>query len=105
IPLDPNSTINVSLHSINTTEKTQLRELWVNFWYRDPDEVTEPAAEMFQTGGLAGTTFSIQPHQDTMLGPFKCTIQGDARMLWMYGHRHANNVRFSTWRNRGSQRD
>jgi hypothetical protein len=105
IPLDPNSTINVSLHSINTTEKTQLREMWVNFWYRDPSEVTEPAEEMFQTGGIAGTTFSIQARQDKVLGPFKCTVQGDGRMLWMYGHRHANNVRFSTWRNRGSKRD
>ena len=105
IPLDPHTAINVSLHSINTSEETQLREIWVNFWYRDPSEVTDPAAEMFQTGGLAGTTFSIQPHQDTVLGPFKCTIQGDGRMLWMYGHRHANNVRFSTWRKRGSQRD
>jgi hypothetical protein len=105
LPLEPNSTINVSLHSINTTEQTELRELWVNFWYRDASEVTEPAEEMFQTGGIAGTTFAIQPHQDTVLGPYKCTIQNDGRMLWMYGHRHANNVRFSTWRNRGSQRD
>jgi hypothetical protein len=27
------------------------------------------------------------------------------RMLWFYGHRHANNTRFSTWRVRGGQRD
>jgi hypothetical protein len=26
-------------------------------------------------------------------------------MLWMYGHRHANNVRFSAWRVRGGQKD
>ena len=26
-------------------------------------------------------------------------------MLWFYGHRHANNQRFSAWRVRGGQRD
>ena len=26
-------------------------------------------------------------------------------MLWFYGHRHANNKRFSAWRVRGTQRD
>ena len=50
-------------------------------------------------------TFQIQPGADTILGPFSCDITGNGRMLWMYGHRHANNVRFSTWRVRGAQRD
>jgi hypothetical protein len=26
-------------------------------------------------------------------------------MLWLYGHRHANNDSFSVWRVRGAQRD
>jgi hypothetical protein len=102
IPLEANATINVNLHSINVTDKPMLRELWINFWYRDSSEVTEQVEQMFQTGS---TTFAVQPRQDTVLGPFKCTISGEGRMLWFYGHRHANNVRFSAWRNRGSQRD
>lgn len=102
IPLAPKSNINVSLHSINTTDKPQLREIWVNFWYRDAAEVTEPVEEMFQTGSV---TFAVQPGEDTVLGPFRCTLDGTGRMLWMYGHRHANNVRFSTWRVRGGKRD
>jgi hypothetical protein len=102
IPLDANSPIDVSLHSINTSDKTELREIWVNFWYRDPSLVTEPTEEMFQTGD---PTFSIAPHQDTILGPYTCAVQGTGRMLWFYGHRHANNVRFSAWRIRGAQKD
>jgi hypothetical protein len=102
IPLDAKSRINVSLHSINTTDKPMLRELWANFWYKDASEVTEEAEEMFQTGSV---TFAVQPKQDTVLGPFRCNIQGNGRMLWFYGHRHANNVRFSAWRIRGAQRD
>jgi hypothetical protein len=102
IPIAANAPINVSLHSINTTDKPQLREVWINFWYRDASEVTEEVSQMFQTGSVS---FAVQPRQDTVLGPFRCNIQGDGRMLWFYGHRHANNVRFSAWRNRGQQRD
>jgi hypothetical protein len=102
IPIAANAPINVSLHSINTTDKPQLREVWINFWYRDESEVTEEVSQMFQTGSVS---FAVQPRQDTVLGPYRCNIQGDGRMLWFYGHRHANNVRFSAWRNRGQQRD
>lgn len=102
IPLEPNSKVSVSLHSINTTDKPLLREVWANFWYRDESEVTEPVAEMFQAGD---TRFAIQPKEDTVLGPYSCNIEGDGRMLWFYGHRHANNVRFSAWRIRDGKRE
>jgi hypothetical protein len=102
IPLAAHAGINVSLHSINAGDTDELREIWVNFWYRDPNDVTEPVQEMFQTGSV---TFAVQPHQDTVLGPFSCKPTGAGRMLWFYGHRHANNVRFSAWRIRGAQKD
>lgn len=102
IGLGAHTNINVNLHSINTSEETQLREVWINFWYVDEDKVTEPVNEVFATGSVL---FAIGPHEDTMLGPFSCNVTGNGRMLWMYGHRHANNVRFSAWRQRGLQRD
>jgi hypothetical protein len=102
IPLAPNSPISVSLHSINTTERRQLREVWVNFWYRDPKLVKEPVEELFAVGD---PTFQIQPGEDTVLGPYRCDATGEGRMLWFYGHRHANNVRFSAWRIRGDKRE
>jgi len=40
IPLPPHSVITANFHAINTTEEPQLREAWVNFWYRDPSEIT-----------------------------------------------------------------
>ncbi len=100
IRLGAKARINVSLHSINVTEQPQLREIWVNFWYRDPSEVTEPVEEMFQPADQP----PIRPGQDITFGG-SCTVRGEGRMLWMYGHRHANNVRFSAWRVRGTQRD
>jgi hypothetical protein len=102
IPMQPNSAINVSLHSINTSDKPQLREIWINFWYRDPAEVTEPVEQLFAIGSAS---FAVEPGADTILGPYTCSATGNGRMLWFYGHRHANNVRFSAWRVRGAQRD
>jgi hypothetical protein len=102
LPLAAHSPISVDFHAINVGEEPALREVWVNFWYRDPSEVTEVANEWFKTGS---TTFAIQPYESTTLGPYTCTVQGDGRMLWLYGHRHANNVRFTVTRVRGTQRD
>jgi hypothetical protein len=102
IPLEPGTNINVSLHSINTTDKPQLREIWVNFMYRPDEEVTEEVEQMFQTGDV---TFQVQPREEVVLGPYTCPIEGDGRMLWFYGHRHANNVRFSAWRVRDGKKD
>jgi hypothetical protein len=102
IPLGAKAPINVSLHSINVTEQPILREVWVNFWYRDPSEVSEPAISLFKIGD---PSFTIPAGGDQILGPYSCDITGSGRLLWFYGHRHANNVRFSAWRARGSQRD
>jgi hypothetical protein len=102
IPIGPHSDVNVSLHSINVTQEPILREIWVNFWYRDAADVTEPAIQWFKTGSVS---FAIAPGEDTILGPFSCSISEPGRLLWLYGHRHANNVRFSTWRKRGGSRE
>ena len=102
IPLEPLANVNVSLHSINTTDKPILRELWVNFWYRPESEVTDPVEELYQLGD---TSFQVGPHEETTLGPYSCDITGSGHMLWFYGHRHANNLSFSATRVRGEQRD
>jgi hypothetical protein len=100
IKLQPQTKINVSLHSINTTQNPQLREIWVNFWYRNPEEVTEPVKEIFAAAPMGG----IAPGADVVIKG-TCDVKGDGRMLWAYGHRHANNVRFSVWRSRGGMKD
>jgi len=102
LPLAPLTDINVSLHSINTSGVPLLREIWVNFWYRDSALITEEAEQLFATGDIG---FAVAPGDDVILGPYSCDIQAEGRMLWFYGHRHANNKRFSAWRVRGDQRD
>jgi hypothetical protein len=101
-PIEAKSNIDVSLHSINAGATPQLREIWVNFWYKDAKDVTEPATPWFDVGD---PTLSIAPGQDTVLGPYTCSVASPGRLLWLYGHRHANNVSFIVNRVRGSQRD
>jgi hypothetical protein len=76
--------------------------MWVNFWYKPAGSVTQVANEWFEVGD---PLFSIPPHTQTTLGPYTCTVRGAGRMLWLYGHRHANNTRFTVTRIRGGQRD
>lgn len=102
IPLSASVPITASFHAINASGKPVLREAWINFWYKDPATVTEPATEWFETGDVL---FSIPPHTQTTLGPYSCSVQNQGRMLWLYGHRHANNTRFTVTRVRGTQRD
>ncbi|HVU05980.1 MAG TPA: hypothetical protein VHE30_29725 [Polyangiaceae bacterium] len=102
IPLAAHAVVNASFHAINTGDQPQLREAWINFWYRDAAEVKEPATEWFETGSV---TFTVPAHTSQTLGPYTCNVHGDGRMLWLYGHRHANNVRFTATRIRGGQRD
>jgi hypothetical protein len=100
IMMPAHTAIDVSLHSINTSEKDELREVWINFWYVDPSKVKEPVHEMFNVAPMG----TILPGDDVTFGS-SCSVSGTGRMLWAYGHRHANNVRFSIWHSRGAQKD
>ncbi len=100
IKLAAHSSIDVSFHTINTSPTPQLRELWINFWYKTG--VTQPATEWFNIGN---PVFSVPPHTKTTLGPYTCTVSGSGRLLWLYGHRHANNTRFTVTRIHGGQKD
>jgi hypothetical protein len=100
IPLAAKSPIDVNMHYYNFGDKPIIREVWINFWYKDPATVTETAAEIFSMTGVSAAV----AHSHTVVGA-SCTVSGTGRALTIYGHRHLNNVRFSAWRNRGSQRD
>lgn len=92
--------IDVSLHAINVSDKEELREVWVNFFYRPASEVAEPINQLF----VIAPQDSIAPATEvTTKG--SCTVDKDGRMLWAFGRRYANTLSFSVWRSRGSQKD
>lgn len=100
LPLAAKSQISVNIHYWNGTMKPILKEVWVNFWYKDPASVKEPALEVFSMTGVTAATAGSH----VIIGA-SCPITETGRLLTVYGHRHYNNVRFSAWRVRGAQRD
>src|SRR5262249_1883478 len=77
LPVAAHAAIDVSFHTINTTTSPQLRELWINFWYKDSSQVKQPATEWFNIGNPA---FSVPPHSKQTLGPYTCNVSGSGRL-------------------------
>ena len=91
--------LSFSLHYFNYTDGDIVKDVWVNVWYRDEAEVTEPATEVFSL-----LPINISPGRHVVLSG-NCPVTGSGRVLTLYGHRHANNLRFSAWRERGGMRE
>ena len=94
-----NTPLSIQLHYMNYTDMPIIKEVWVNFWYRDPADVTEPAMEVFSMAPM-----NVAPGQHVILSG-ACPITQSGRFLTLYGHVHANNNSFSAWRVRGATRD
>jgi hypothetical protein len=100
LPLAANTDISANMHFYNFGEKPILRELWVNFWYKDASTVKRPTTEVWSPTGVTAAV----AHSHVVVGA-SCAVPGDGRLLTLYGHRHMSNVRFSAWRNRGGMKD
>jgi hypothetical protein len=98
MPLAARAQLGHSLHYYNFTDKPMIKEVWMNVWYRDAKDVTEPALEMFSMLGMG-----IAPGAH-VIKHGACTVNGTGRLLTLYGHVHAHNKRFSAWRTRGGQK-
>jgi hypothetical protein len=102
IPLAAHAQLSTDHHAINTTDQPLLQEIWVNFWYVDASKVKEATNLLYDPGAV---DINIAPHADVVLGPYGCDIDKPGRLISMFGHVHANDVRFSAWRNRAGKRD
>jgi hypothetical protein len=100
LPLAAHTPISANMHFYNFGEKPIIRELWVNFWYKEPSAVKETAAEVFSMTGVSAAV----AHSHVVVGA-SCPVTGEGRALTLYGHRHMNNVRFSIWRTRSGKKD
>jgi hypothetical protein len=98
MPLAARAQLSNSLHYFNFTDAPIVKEVWVNFWYRDPAKVTQPTREIFSM-----LQMGIAPGQHVVKHGV-CNITAPGRLLTLYGHVHAHNNRFSVWRTRGADR-
>jgi hypothetical protein len=100
LPLAAHTDISANMHFYNFGSKPIIREIWVNFWYKDPATVKRPTTEVWSPTGVTAAV----AHSHVVVGA-SCPVNSDGRLLTLYGHRHMNNVRFSAWRTRGSMKD
>lgn len=100
MPLAANSPISANMHFYNFGEKPIIRELWINYWYKDKSTVKRPATEVWSPTGVDAAV----AHSHVVVGA-SCAVPADGRLLTLYGHRHMSNVRFSAWRVRGGMKD
>jgi hypothetical protein len=98
MPLKARTAISNSLHYFNFTEKPVIKEVWVNFHYRDASLVKSPTNEVFSMVGM-----NIAPGQHVNKHG-ACTVSQAGRVLTIYGHVHSHNERFSVWRTRGGNK-
>ena len=99
LPLAAHAQINANMHFYNFTDKPMVRDLWVNYWYKDKATVTDTAKGVFSMTGVS----AAKAHTHVVVGA-TCQVQGSGRILSMSGHRHLNNVRFSAWLNSGGKK-
>lgn len=98
MPLKARTALSNNLHYFNFTEKPVIKEVWVNFWYRDAALVKTPTIEIFSMLGMQiapGT--HVNKHGS-------CAVTQAGRVLTVYGHVHAHNQRFSVWHTRGGNK-
>lgn len=100
LPLNAKAKINANMHFYNFSDKPMLRELWVNYWYKDPATVTDTAKRIFSMT----TVRAAVAHSHVVVGA-SCQVTGTGRILSLAGHRHQSNVRFSVWHKSGEQKN
>jgi hypothetical protein len=69
--------------------------VWINVWFVDESEVTQRAAPVMI---IAGPWQGIPPRSQKVLNA-ETTINGEGRIISLFGHRHAWTTRFAVWRN------
>jgi len=100
LTLKARSNMNVNMHFYNFGEKPMIREMWVNYWYKDNAAVKEPSLPIYSITGVSAAT----AHSHVVVGA-SCPVTGSGRVLDLYGHRHLNNIRFSIWKTSSGKKD
>jgi hypothetical protein len=89
------ATIQSDMHYFNFTDKTILREYWLNIYYAPKEDIKREALPIRGFGGLGWRgAGAIQPGTD-MVYKYACPIVGDGHILNLLGHYHSHGKRFT----------
>ena len=88
------ATSQADMHYFNFTDKTILREFWMNIYFAKKEDITMQAAQIRAMGGLGWTAAPIAPGAD-MVYKYECPISGNGRILALLGHYHSHGKQFT----------
>jgi hypothetical protein len=92
IPLPAHTQVQHDMHYFNVTDKTILREWWMNIYYVDESKVKETPSRIAGLGGLSWNYMPIQPGTHDVF-KYECAIDTDGRIIQLLGHTHAHGIR------------
>jgi hypothetical protein len=111
--IQPNMSVWIETHFVNTTTQPLLREAWANVIYFDQSKVTKILDPIFWIGGLAE---AVPPHQRAIVPAATRQVQahigemqsappptsgpapsGPVALMGIAGHAHAHTVRETVW--------
>jgi hypothetical protein len=93
--LPGNASICQNYHRYNTTEADAISEIWYNIWFVDEKDITQKTSGVMVN---AGPWTPIAAHSKQTLTT-QTMVSGDARIISLFGHRHAATERFQAWVN------
>jgi hypothetical protein len=91
-PVDP--TVLFNLHHFNTTDGPILKEGWVNLWFAEEPETRVQWYFGMPLSQVASLEVQPQTTQDLH---YRWDVTKPARLLRVFGHRHAWTSNFSSW--------
>jgi hypothetical protein len=93
--LPGNASLCQNYHRYNFTDQPQLSEIWYNVWFVEEADITQRSSGVTV---FAGPYAGIAPGAREIVTR-TTTVDGDGRIISLFGHRHAATERFAVWLN------
>jgi len=94
-----NQQFSLNLHHFNFTDKPELRQVWINIWYKDKAEVTDEMGGIAIFGNPLDVAVPAGEHRELH---YRCDVTGNTRIITLNGHRHTWTDRFGVWLEKAS---
>jgi hypothetical protein len=92
LPANPGVTFN--MHHFNATDKTILKEAWLNLWWESDARVRVHGILGLELAQVATLAVPAGQTQDLH---YSWTITEPIRLVTLFGHRHAWTTNFTSW--------
>ena len=92
-PVDAGRMFELTAHFVNTTQKPQLREAWVNLYYQPADSVVAALEPI----SLISFGISVPPKSAGTVFRRACATSVERTLSYLQGHSHEGMRRFTIW--------